>query len=374
MASFNERLDNIQGLRAIAAYLVLVMHTLNLAVVYGGREHIAAAMSVMRLIGTGGVDMFFVVSGFIIVWVAHRAAGNRVGSAAHFALRRAVRIYPLFWLTLAAMLALPAIPGSNPAISEILANPLSLILVTRPAAHPISWTLVFEIHFYVVATVLIIVAGGRVALALVLWGITHSIFVGANLLHPITNYVFFNPVSLNFVFGVLLGSAMVYRRSCKVTALILASYGAMLVLLEFTFGRGTYDDPLSRVIVWGMPTSFLLLLLLQLESQRGLMFPGSIRKLGDWSYSLYLWHVPVLVAVGTIVRALDRHGTFAGGAGYVIVGITASTLVAAVSFRYFERPIMLLGAKGRHGARRQSPQENAQWDGLTRETGSSKSS
>jgi len=351
------RLENIQALRAIAAFLVLGLHTFNRAVAYGGGPSVAQIKTVMHALGPGGVDIFFVISGFIIVWVAHRAVGDsrpfsRSGlkAALTFAFHRAARILPLFWIALAAMVILALIYGRSGPWHRLLAEPSGLLLLTAPAAHPVSWTLVFEMHFYAVAAFLILFAGRWVAIALGVWGLAHVALVMILMSASAAPYSFFQPISIDFVLGVALAVSMIRTSSRTAPLVVWGAAAASVGGAVLWSGRMDYSEQLTRVLVWGVPTMGVLYGLILLETVRGVVLPAWLRHCGDWSYSLYLWHLPVLIALGMMVQALGRTGTFAGGAGYVMLGVVLCLVVSALSHRFVESPIMRWASRTRFPA------------------------
>src|SRR5690606_16694261 len=111
------------------------------------------------------------------------------GDPLHFLLRRGARVYPLFWLTLIAMIAVPLYPGKSD--SPIV--PTTHLLLASPAQHPVAWTLVFEVHFYAVAAACL-AFGRRAPLALLCWCAIQSaaVFIGW------PKYLFVSPMSLEF--------------------------------------------------------------------------------------------------------------------------------------------------------------------------------
>jgi peptidoglycan/LPS O-acetylase OafA/YrhL len=90
MQTDSEKLLNIQALRGVAAFLVVVLHTLGTAADYGFSTRV---FSPLRGWGFGGVDLFFVISGFVMVHV-QRVKAYTPG---RFLLNRVVRICPLYW-------------------------------------------------------------------------------------------------------------------------------------------------------------------------------------------------------------------------------------------------------------------------------------
>jgi len=95
------RLDNIQALRGIAAVLVVFYH-IALFLREGAWPGVSGYPTGIWDQGWVGVDLFFVISGFIMVWTT-RDIQRGVGTAANFLWRRALRIYPLWWICAAVM-------------------------------------------------------------------------------------------------------------------------------------------------------------------------------------------------------------------------------------------------------------------------------
>ena len=106
-------LVSIQALRAIAAFMVLAFHLSNLA------EIAPRLQTTNFVLGAAGVDLFFVISGFVMVYSCERLF-NRPGASAQFVVQRLVRIVPLYWLATTAMVLLCAPFASTKAVTASL--------------------------------------------------------------------------------------------------------------------------------------------------------------------------------------------------------------------------------------------------------------
>ena len=141
------RLANIQALRAIAVLLVMAVHT-------QANEARASADAILPgwfYHGVSGVDLFFVISGFIMVWITRDQHGS-ARSVGRFLFARAARIYPPLWLfTTLAILGFVLQGTLDKWLAEYNVLTSYLLLPDQmPPVLGISWTLVHELYFYLV--------------------------------------------------------------------------------------------------------------------------------------------------------------------------------------------------------------------------------
>lgn len=311
--------------------------------------------------GASGVDLFFVISGFIMVWVAGQNSQG-AKSAGRFALARAVRIYPLWWLFAAltavyfyitygvpwdaAQLDQRGLNGAEYLIKSAFLIPQDWFPVLN-----VGWTLVHEMYFYVVFALLLFLPVNRRGPALVLWGALilalaaagYSDFHAGTLLELAVH-----PMTLEF----LMGAAVAYlikadRIDLALPAFLLGLAGFIIAFALFPYFQG-YNADLGwyRTVVFGLPSALLLYGLIQLERQQdwGKHVPDALVRIGDWGYALYLCHILVLSAVGRIWFALFERSWWAS-AGFVILGIASTICASAFAYYLYERPIIRLGKK-----------------------------
>ena len=342
-------LPRVQLLRGVAALLVLLAH---LAVVEG-KYSPDRLLGDWAAFGFAGVDLFFVISGFIMVYVTWGGRGGARESG-RFLWRRATRIYPLYWAVSAAVLVVwllrPAMVfGSNPD-PDILRSFLLLPDEHLPLLS-VGWTLIYEMYFYLVfALALLLPARWRI-LALVAWAVVAQA-VPAPEGSP-TLAVMLSPLVREFLFGALVawtaltlfvldpvlgGRAPVLagRRWGVVAAAALLGLG-----LWSLFGGGVPDavavarDHGWRAEAWGLPAAALLVLTL--------LSPFGRLPLGDWlgdiSYSLYLTHVLTLSLLGRLWAPWARDGVW-DNAVMLAVLVAGSVAVAAAAYYAVERPLI----------------------------------
>jgi exopolysaccharide production protein ExoZ len=333
-----QALRSIQYLRALAAFSVAAFHAFQWA----------------RLdfdIGGAGVDIFFVISGFIM-W---RTTEGSDLSAMEFLRRRAVRIVPLYWLVTLALVASALVwptrfPDIDPQPGHIIAS-LAFVQHLNPDGQPFpvltpGWTLNYEAAFYLLfAVVLLLPRANRLmalSFALVVVG-TFGFF------YPPAYEMLFNPLVLEFLAGVLLARAMSAgltpsrNGGWALLAIGLSWYGVMAAT------RVEWD--LWRPIFWGVPALLLVAGLTAVEADGGLVDLPPLRVLGDASYSLYLLHPLIIGALAV------QMGTWIPWL-FIPLGLTLACLGGWLSWRLFERPLtqalkgpLLDAASGPHTAR-----------------------
>jgi exopolysaccharide production protein ExoZ len=154
-----ERLDALQALRAIAAGMVVFAHALG---VWGHRQGVRPPDRSLEVLGSLGVKVFFVISGFIITMsIGRMPVAGGFAATRRFLRRRVIRVVPLYWLATAAAVVKLSVEGAGPSGAE-LARSLAFVPSTSdPVLFP-GWTLNYEMFFYAgVAVVLLLSVRSR---------------------------------------------------------------------------------------------------------------------------------------------------------------------------------------------------------------------
>jgi exopolysaccharide production protein ExoZ len=284
---------SVQILRAIAAVLVVVCHAVH------KQGQLSGDGGVWEL-GGAGVDLFFIISGFIM---CHVTAGRRI-TAREFLSARFLRIVPLYWtLTLVALAtyaANPALVNSSGGVTDIFG---SFVLFPTGAKFLIQtgWTLSYEFWFYIVfaASLRFALRGRLMFVSAVMFGLV----VLGMVVRPadFTARFLTDPLLLEFVMGI---GAYLYLRStiCRpLCNLLLLTVG--LVALA---GLTGFDLRVNRVLAYGIPFMLIFCGVAGSESAIRTISRSAIVRvscaLGDASYSLYLSHPFALAAAGIAVR------------------------------------------------------------------------
>lgn len=279
-------LTNLQGMRAFAAISVMLFHFALLP-----------ATSLPFKIGAFGVDLFFVLSGFII---AHSA--SRTGR--HFLAHRLIRVVPPFWIAtlIAFLFTLPKVPLA--AASGWLVQ--SLFYLPGPGGRPalifVAWTLVYELAFYLLYWLALRLGPRRAPFAcLPLLALIAFL--------PLPGVPGPWPLLLEFALGI--GIYLVAERTAVLRAipgwagLLLASVGlaALLTMPRLTGYSPDDFQSAQRVLTWGLPAAAVVLGLVAAERGGLAIRNRFVLLLGGASYAIYLLHP---IAVGQILQ-LPAH-------------------------------------------------------------------
>lgn len=306
-----QTLSGIQYLRAAAAIAVVLFHA-------------AEKTGYHFAIGAAGVDVFFVISGFIM-WVV---SARREPTPLQFLRARIRRIVPVYWLATAVMVA-GALGGLFPNLVLSLEHVLASLFFI-PARSPSNggiwpvlvqgWTLNFEMFFYVVfAGTLLLPRAWRLPAIGALFGllvIAGTLFVPDNAVL----LSFTRPIILEFVAGMVIGELWLKGKvpspamGLALIALALSGFATIQVAgLPFD---ALVCGPLAAALVVGV---------LALEAGRRIRFVPVAVVLGDASYAIYLWHtfaISVIAKVGASM-GVPAPAVFAAA---VLAGISAGAL------------------------------------------------
>jgi peptidoglycan/LPS O-acetylase OafA/YrhL len=336
----------LQSLRGVAAAMVMVHHALRCV----APTPVTQAIADRLLNAHAAVVVFFVLSGYVLSH-ALSASGLDSRTIAIFYARRIFRIYPAMIFAVALggfyFLAFRSLPAEHLSLF-ILENyqperitPLQVVLTflgLQMVLLPQLWTITVEIAASVVMPAFLFIRTRG-----------HTPLLVLTLVLAVTSFLFptGNRWILVYLIDFALGTcAYAFRaRLRRLVARPVVTAAAAFVLLYFRqLYAWEYAAPLPGLIE--ALASVLLILGIEREHARFLRWKPLVR-LGDWSYSLYLLHVPVAFS---LARAIDnRFGAVMSldqMAALVLLGTVAITMpLAAFSFRWIELPGIALGRR-----------------------------
>lgn len=331
-------LHSLHMLRAIAAFAVVYFHVTS-----------TAGLKLEWDIGSRGVDVFFVISGFIISYVGR-------GEPGLFLRRRLIRIIPFYWMAtvvvFAAATLLPQMFRSTTAnIGHLL---LSLLFIphTNPASGEmmptlvLGWSLNFEMFFYIVFTLSMLISQ-RLAplLSAIIIVLIVLLIKWSGLSNEILAF-YGRPIVLEFCYGVLVyyifewcssHRGYLSRSSMLKWTLFFALIGNLIVIAVL---EKIYGEHFPRYVAAGVPAFFIVLSAVLLERVYGLAAKSSIiLGLGEASYIVYLIHPYIVfgilrVWVGeAVLNTLET-------VGLILFLMTLTGLISYLIHAAFERPVM----------------------------------
>jgi exopolysaccharide production protein ExoZ len=331
------KIESVQALRAAAALSIAILHVLHEAIGLDSGGMIARWHGALPW--AAGVDLFFVISGFVMVYASDDLFGRR-GAPRLFIVRRLIRIVPLYWAatTLFLLVALTARSSVSEGIGSVTNVVMSYAFLPtrRPDGsiqpiYSLGWTLNYEMLFYVVFAACIWQARRR-ALLLVTLVLGTAIAVHRLVPAQATALVFWtDPIMAEFLFGMAIASvaatgfslARAVRAGLIVSALILLMAGHL------------FATDASGPVMTGVPVAMLVAAAVLGQAMR---VPGALLVLGDASYALYLVHPFPMRAVGLLWHRLHLSGPIAA-VGYAAVSLLLAVAAAVAVYAWFERPV-----------------------------------
>jgi exopolysaccharide production protein ExoZ len=349
------RLGSLQALRGIACLLVLGVHVAEWEQYRCKSTSVCLAHS-LEFFGYIGVDLFFVLSGFVITWISYRRLGDR-SQIGPFVKRRAGRVLPLYWLAwpLAALINIRVLRypvavnwtwfWGNVAIAPGTTDALMI---------PQAWSLAFELIFYGVFTAFFVVPRGAFLPALALLSCAIVIGVGAGVV-PTGPLKLLDPLVLEFLMGCFAAALLRHDRGLRWgrLALLVGGIGFVLSALGEWSGRlHTRDHSLERVLSFGGSCAAIVFGAVACERTGRWLMPRWLQTVGDASYSIYLSHVAVMEFIQHSLRHMSHE--LAPHLVYLVI-LIAGTLAAGFELHVqVERRLM-----GWRSAERSVPAERA---------------
>lgn len=312
-------LRGIQYLRGFAALAVVIFHVYAEFPFKTGHTF---------SIGSKGVDLFFIISGFIMYTTARNA------KLILFFSRRLIRIFPLYWIATAlSVLLYFFIDGRLPSGTESV---LSLALIPHYSeAHPTKiwpilvpgWTLSYELWFYGLFGIGLLT---RKVVSVPSFIIGLFIVLGFIIKWKFAIWVFAtDPLLFEFVAGLLLGQIASRRQSLIIIALILIGF---TIVASVMLGLHYLIAPLSALLIVGLT--------LYIELFGVMVNVPALKYLGDASYSIYLFHIPFIYTFSKLIQII-----FVAPLSFSPNILALICIVLALSFGCFmhelvERPLL----------------------------------
>ncbi len=322
----------VQALRGVAAMLVVAMHADQMWNLRVDPLHSEIFWST----GAAGVDIFFVISGFVMIVSTQHLVQERDWRS--FAWRRLSRIVPLYWaattLKVVSVLAVPSL-----ALHTVLSPGgvvASYLFFPWPSEDggilpilPVGWTLDLEMAFY--ALFALALASGVGLLPVILPCLVVAAALSPFVASDWPGMAFYcDPIVLEFAAGLCLGALTLRGRRLATLPAAIAVVGGFALLV--------FLPPMQpRILLWGVPAALIVAGTIGLEGQLWRVKPRWLLRFGAASYSTYLFHSFVLVVLGIVLQQLSIPLSISWAIA-IVFGCTLSVLCGELCRRALERP------------------------------------
>lgn len=317
--------QNLQAARSLAALAVVAYH-----------------LDLLPF-GQCGVDIFFVISGFIMSYVAPREGRD-------FLPKRLIRVLPLYWLSTIGIYVIATVKPSwlNTTTAGVayLFKSLLFIPYIKDNGHwgPLNlngWTLEYEMFFYlVIGLSMFVTRGGWITIVAASTLAVCSLFTALFEPHNLIVGYLGKPLLLEFCLGVLSYWVVQWTQLQRVSkpVLLLVATASLCVIPAWFYSHGAVDGFL-RVLVYGVPSFVFITSILALEGQGWAVRSALIARLGAASYAIYLMHPYV---VGVLKKLLHVSSALAPwqAAGLNIVVIVIVCVIADLCHTRVEKPML----------------------------------
>jgi exopolysaccharide production protein ExoZ len=343
------RLDFIQALRGIAALMVVLCHARWFLIGTPSQETAEWLLAP----GGAGVDIFFVISGFVMVYSTRRSNGT-VQYATEFFIKRFLKIW-LPYAVVGMIYFCTTRYGSLTTTHDLVWAAKSLAFIPPDATAPfyygsgltpVAWSLNYEFYFYLVLSVSLLFGRGR-WLAFSLWMFTFVYLL------PVLDRGFFstlpmsmissesaylqmmtNPIIIEFLAGILVG--FLYLSPVKINSVVASRLLVMAAIGAGAWAWATHFRNVNSISYYGIFAVFLVAALAIASKTKDIAVPPVLIWLGNISYSLYLVHVLVNHQLELILNNAGL-GELTKTWGHVILTTCASLVVASISHYALEK-------------------------------------
>ncbi len=321
------RIDSIQFLRGLAATMVAAFH------LWAAADAAGYAPGVFELFkhGEAGVDIFFVISGFIIYYSVQ---GRRKLTALRFLRARFWRIVPPYWVILTLYVLAAIALGLVQQGQVVLPSSFRLVVSYLIWPYPdhvitIAWTLSIELLFYWLFALTYFRFGSRAFFAaMVAWVMATQVFLHAVPDKPVWLLLPLHSAVMEFLFGAII--AVVFLRGQTRFHLPVLLAGSALMLAYLTEHLAL---PLSREFLPGIPAAMIVYGVLGFRSR----LPEGVILWGESSYVLYLGHILAYSVLGSLVRIATGFDVYSSP--WAMAGMLAfAVAVSALATKYAEYP------------------------------------
>ncbi|MBW4614352.1 MAG: acyltransferase [Desmonostoc vinosum HA7617-LM4] len=351
-----KKLNLLQVFRGLAAVLVILIHGNSLFAINLKQPFLSNAFK----FGSAGVNFFFVLSGFIIYYVHKNDIGKKF-KFKEFLFKRFLRVYPIYWIVL-----IPRLFSTTKDINFITClSSFVLFPYPSPPIVNVSWTLSFEVFFYLVFSLTILAGLRYLAPLIFIWLATISFYWFFHSLNILTLPK--NNLSLEFIlsghhlefcFGCLAAYIVTkfkVRQATPILALGITLFSlssiANVHIVNTIADSQSYPlyvraiapilTPMEEFsfVYYGIPSMLIVIGAAALDLNREIQIPSIFIYLGDASYSVYLTHASVINILTNLIAKMHLENMFYSDLSKFFI-LIISLLVGCIFHSYIEQPLL----------------------------------
>lgn len=334
----------LQYLRGIAALMVVFIHAKVAVNHFVPSTRLILPDQGFVQFGKYGVDIFFVISGMVMYITIGKCMRSDRGIG-DFIIKRLIRVAPAFWMSLLLYAIALMVTGKIPddAFRKFVTSAMFLFYPSESwkaeTIYAISWTLNFEVYFYMSLALMCCIFGkyGRVATGVLFCTYTFLFYNWGSL--NFIQRLFFSPIHLEFIFGMICG--YVYQK--KILQNIKLSVLCFAVGLFLIVGTNVWGVGDERIIYVGVPSLLCVLGAINISFNEKSFVHKALMKLGDASYSIYLIHTISFIVLSTFLRCIGYKITNYTGTIILYAAMIIFALITSMIFSYYlEKPVIRL--------------------------------
>lgn len=332
-------ISSIQVFRAIAAILIVLFHLREIM----GKYFQSPLYSEIWSFGKCGVQFFFVLSGFILLYT-HEKEFLQTKKISRYLLKRFIIIYPIYWIvTLALTPFWLLIPSFGEQYHKSISSLFSSLLLIPQEHAPhlgVAWALTHEMFFYLIFCLFFIT--NKFFLACLFY----CLIILVNSFYPLADYWQVNfLLSINnllFCFGLLIAAQRLRLRSIKGEYLF--CMGCLGVIAGSFMTMKTLFSEEAFVLWFGTCSALIIMASATQGIEAWFENRATLKTIGNASYSIYLVHYPFLSLSSKILTTLDLQNSFPNIVLWLFL-LISSIAVGMIFYFCIEKPIISFGSR-----------------------------
>jgi len=350
---YQQKIINIQFLRTIAALVVVLYHTSAHYFVVSGDDNTLNIFTIMSKIGYIGVDIFFVISGYIM-WITTKDKYG-LADALKFLYARLTRVYLTYWIFLIFMIYYYHHSLNH---FDLIGSIFLTVHSSSKLLLEVAWTLQYELYFYGLFTLLLFVPRkyfftfflslSFLIIGVQTYGIIEYNIYAKNIFNEASTFYTFwtSPFILEFFLGCFVGYFFESHRIRHISVLIIGLLAICLLAIWYKkeYIVGTYAEGYFlpyRVLFLGTASMLLLALMVEWNKRNIIIFPTFSLLVGNASYSLYLGHNIILLFLYEIgIRDWIKNLNSYYHLWLMLLIVILITLYSIMHYKIIEAPLM----------------------------------